>query len=411
MTSTDDPKLLVNLWAKEGKAHSVDKPYCACLRKSMHGFDWRDLPLHREEQDTSLPAWHRVQQFVDDAIADQRQELSFAHIMAPEDWAQIVTLPASIARLRHVKHLNLYGSSLVRIPPEIGRMESLEVFTPYTSRRLHWFPYEITRCSKLRESTISTRSIYGNFKHRPPFPRLPVDFKEIRPKTCSVCDGDFRTNEVHQVWISLGIATDVLPLLVHACSKACIESLPSAAKGHVSQAHQGGVEVEQPEPGAKSIRWVQDKIEAAKNEFSGTKFQERLNWLMHWNSSSNRVFDLLLAAGLKVRQSSGLLARSCCGRNLVLTERLIALGADVNEVDEEENTPLMSAAGSGFLSGVKLLLKHGANKSVAALDRDAPKNTARWFAIEGLEDWKLENGGYLPDDVKFEYESIIELLD
>lgn len=39
----------------------------------------------------------------------------------------------------------LYGSNLVRIPPEIGAMTSLEEFTPYTSYRLHWVPYEITR--------------------------------------------------------------------------------------------------------------------------------------------------------------------------------------------------------------------------------------------------------------------------
>lgn len=34
----------------------------------------------------------------------------------------------------------LYRSNLVRIPPEIGAMTSLEEFTPYTSYRLHWFP-------------------------------------------------------------------------------------------------------------------------------------------------------------------------------------------------------------------------------------------------------------------------------
>ncbi|MDX2565372.1 hypothetical protein PV371_38115 [Streptomyces sp. TX20-6-3] len=68
--------------------------------------------------------------------------------------------------------MRLYGSNLVRIPPEIGAMTSLEEFSPYTSHRLHWFPYEITRCWKLVRSTISTRSLFGNFKLRPPFPRL-----------------------------------------------------------------------------------------------------------------------------------------------------------------------------------------------------------------------------------------------
>ena len=78
-------------------------------------------------------------------------------------WNQIVTLPPSIAKLTRVKHLRLYGSNLVALPPEIGQMTNLEVFTPYTSRRLHWFPYEITRCTALRASTVSTRHLYGNF--------------------------------------------------------------------------------------------------------------------------------------------------------------------------------------------------------------------------------------------------------
>ncbi len=41
---------------------------------------------------------------------------------------------------------------------------SLRVFEPYTSRRLHWFPYEITRCTSLRRSVVSTRALYGNYK-------------------------------------------------------------------------------------------------------------------------------------------------------------------------------------------------------------------------------------------------------
>lgn len=51
------------------------------------------------------------------------------------------------------------------------------------------FPYELTRCPRLRASVVSTRALYGNFKYRPPFPAL---------------------REPH-----------VLPLLVNACSSAC----------------------------------------------------------------------------------------------------------------------------------------------------------------------------------------------
>jgi hypothetical protein len=117
---------------------------------------------------------------------------------------QVITLPAAIGRLTAVKHLVLYGTNLVRVPPEIGAMTSLEFFEPYQSHRMHWFPYELTRCARLARSTVSARALYGNVKHRPPFPALrPVttageaDFGALDPgvwgagrvTTCSVCDG------------------------------------------------------------------------------------------------------------------------------------------------------------------------------------------------------------------------------
>jgi hypothetical protein len=43
-------------------------------------------------------------------------------------------LPPAIAKLTEVKHLVLYGTNLVRIPPEIGAMSALEVFAPYPPR-------------------------------------------------------------------------------------------------------------------------------------------------------------------------------------------------------------------------------------------------------------------------------------
>ncbi|MEV6110061.1 hypothetical protein AB0M28_35960 [Streptomyces sp. NPDC051940] len=154
-----------------------------------------------------------------------------------------------------MRQLVLYGSNLVRIPPEIGAMESLEEFDPYTSHRLHWFPYELTRCPKLRRSTVSTRALYGNYKYRPPFPSLTggdapdpgvPGAAEIR--RCSVCDGPVA--ELRRVWISLHTSgADVLPLLVNACSAACVEALPTPARGYVPVPHTGGPGVEQPPAG------------------------------------------------------------------------------------------------------------------------------------------------------------------
>jgi hypothetical protein len=139
-------------------------------------------------------------------------------------------------------------------------MTSLETFTPYQSGRLHWYPYELTRCTRLTGSTVSTRVLYGNFKLRSPFPALrplttssEADFAALDPeiwgagtvRTCSVCDQPIG-DELHQAWISLSVGTDVLPLLVSACSPDCLARLPDPAEGYVPRAHAGGPELAQP---------------------------------------------------------------------------------------------------------------------------------------------------------------------
>jgi hypothetical protein len=48
------------------------------------------------------------------------------------------------------------------------------------------------------------------------------------------------------VWISLGVGTDVLPLLVNACSAACVDALPTPARNHVAVVHTGGPDLKQP---------------------------------------------------------------------------------------------------------------------------------------------------------------------
>lgn len=140
-------------------------------------------------------------------------------------------------------------------------MESLEAFEPYTSNRLHWFPYEITRCKKLKHSVVSTRALYGNFKYRPSFPALAsaggaedLNLSRLAPAVwggdglaaCSVCGASLSQTGVRQAWISMLVATDVLPLLVNACSDRCLRMLPSGAEGYVRTPHRGGPEVQQP---------------------------------------------------------------------------------------------------------------------------------------------------------------------
>jgi hypothetical protein len=221
-------------------------PGCHCLDPPDGGAKWSELPIHPEVQDTECSGWQRLNELIDDAARDRRDVFSPGPALTGEQWGQITTLPASIARLKSVKHLVLYGSRLVRIPPEIGEMASLEEFTPYTSYRLHWFPYEILRCKKLTRSTISTRALYGNFKFRPPFPRLPQVNAAYLPARCSVCDGPLVDVPPIQLWISLRVGTDVIPLLVHACSDRCVAALPAPPEGYVQYPHTGGLDLVQP---------------------------------------------------------------------------------------------------------------------------------------------------------------------
>jgi hypothetical protein len=223
------------------------RPSCNCFSstgKSNVGF-------HLEQQDTNCDAWKMLNELIDTAASSGSGEFSPGLEMPTELWSQIITLPPSISKLKSVRKLYLYGSFLVRIPPEIGDMENLEELDPYTSWRLHWLPYEVTRCTKLRKSRFSTRDLYGNYKFRHPFPQLNRGAPVPNTLTthCSVCGKELDPAKVTQVWISLRVATkalDVLPLLVNACSSECIGRLPAPAFGYVDRPHEGGLELIQP---------------------------------------------------------------------------------------------------------------------------------------------------------------------
>lgn len=208
--------------------------------------EWQELLFHTEVQDTSSDAWKSLEAYIANVRDDGSDELNPISGIGWEKWEQIVTLPKSIGTLKSVRFLSLYGSHLVRIPPEIGDMTNLEEFDPYTSRCLHWLPYEITRCRHLKRSRVSTRCPYGNYRYRPPFPRLPQISSALTPTVCSVCRGPFLLQGPRQAWISLWVGTDVLPLLAHVCSDGCIASLPKPANGYVQRPHRGGLDLEQP---------------------------------------------------------------------------------------------------------------------------------------------------------------------
>ncbi|MFD9444189.1 hypothetical protein [Streptomyces sp. NPDC060001] len=96
----------------------------------------------------------------------------------------------------------------------------------------------------------------------PPFPKLqpaPVsaadlDLGTMDPRRwsatathhCSVCDRLVEQGGLHKVWISLRVATDVLPLLVNACSSTCVAALPDGARDYIPTPPGG--RVDQPAP-------------------------------------------------------------------------------------------------------------------------------------------------------------------
>jgi len=52
--------------------------------------------------------------------------------------------------------------------------------------------------------------------------------------------------QTNQLWISLNVGTDILPLLTNLCSKEYESKLPTPPKDYVQFAHKGGAGLKQP---------------------------------------------------------------------------------------------------------------------------------------------------------------------
>lgn len=227
-------------------------PACGCFNQEGSRHGRRRPRIHGEVQDTNCDAWRHVVDRVENAVARGEEIFDpLAGLPGPAR-EQIMTLPASLGRLVRVRELKLYGSHLVSLPPEIGAMTSLADLDVYTSYRLHFLPYELTRCTALRRSRASTRALYGNYKFRSPFPDLmhpanAVALARLTPATCSVCDTPLLAPPVRR-WITLAAGADWFPLLVNACSTQCVHRLPTPPPGYVQEAHAGGLGVVQPPP-------------------------------------------------------------------------------------------------------------------------------------------------------------------
>ena len=122
-------------------------------------YNYKLVNIENDVQDRSSDAWKKLCEYVEIVFSNGDEVFSPYKYMGEELYFQFYTLPASIAKLKKVKKVVLYGSKLKRIPPEVGEMEALEYFDPYTSYYLHWFPYEITKCKNLKDSRVSTRAL------------------------------------------------------------------------------------------------------------------------------------------------------------------------------------------------------------------------------------------------------------
>jgi uncharacterized protein (TIGR02996 family) len=213
--------------------HSGGPNSCPCSPATSYGPELEPPQLHRQVQDTQSSGWKRLLELIEEAAADGRQEFDPRQDLSPEQWRDIITLPKTIAKLTQVYVLTLYGSNLVRIPPEIGAMAVLHDFDPYTSYALHFYPYELRRAGPGRSGPNfreSTRAVYGNGKSEMGFPRLTPDRKLDRywaghslMRRCCSCAEPFRDRGHYRGWIGQSLA--------NACSTKCLDD---------GKAHLGG---------------------------------------------------------------------------------------------------------------------------------------------------------------------------
>ncbi|MFT3695670.1 MAG: TIGR02996 domain-containing protein [Kofleriaceae bacterium] len=227
-------------WDREAELskhrRGLDRAWLDVFERTRERCDCMSRPrvwLHDDVQDTETDAWKQICDAIETAAARNETELDFRG-------ARVITLPRSIGKVTSLRRLNLYGSQIQRMPRELGLLPELTKLEPYTSYGLHWYPYELARAPQLRSSTVSTRALYGNFKYRPPFPVLAPYATPSEPRPCSVCDAMFEDRGEHRYWISMRIASDVMPALVNACSADCIAALPAPAPEYFDRPHRGG---------------------------------------------------------------------------------------------------------------------------------------------------------------------------
>lgn len=216
------------------------RDHCPCLAVRTKKGTPPVPNMHLEAQNRTVGGWTQVTSLIQQLAQTSAAILEPSTKIPWEDWIRVITLPPEVASLTQVENVRLYGSHLRRLPPEVGRMSSLRNLDIYTSYSLHWLPYEVTRCTNLIVSRMSTRALYGNRKTRLPFPRLSQPIDSLLPATCSVCDQPFGERTPQPFWTTQRVGTDFVPLLIHSCSESCTDSVPSGPPGFFARPHKGG---------------------------------------------------------------------------------------------------------------------------------------------------------------------------
>src|SRR4051812_45673624 len=121
----ETPRVFSNRFADATPPHTggPSRDRCACVGHSVETRP-ESVRFHAERQDTTAPGWLRLIHLIDEAAADKRAVFKPFVDMTSAERREVITLPSAIAKLTDVKHLVLYGTNLVRIPPEIGAMSS-----------------------------------------------------------------------------------------------------------------------------------------------------------------------------------------------------------------------------------------------------------------------------------------------
>ena len=69
---------------------------CNCLDPQYENSSWSELRIHTEQQDINCTGWQRLNELIEEAVRDKREEFSPGSEMTPTEWAQITELSAGI---------------------------------------------------------------------------------------------------------------------------------------------------------------------------------------------------------------------------------------------------------------------------------------------------------------------------